>query len=158
MAILNEVGSMWIEKDNATGVHLTFCIDSVDKLTQVGREWAIKWNFCVRVCRLCGGRIAQSVEHSANNAAVQGSSPCMTILLPSLIDSIATTSCCFVPAVASSSSETTTYGDCMPVLVQRAAMRSIQTYDLYLAVLATRCQAMNLRVILTLGCGRVRAW
>ena len=26
------------------------------------------------------GRIAQSVEHSANNAAVQGSSPCMTIL------------------------------------------------------------------------------
>ena len=27
------------------------------------------------------GRIAQSVEHSANNAAVQGSSPCMTILL-----------------------------------------------------------------------------
>ena len=80
MAILNEVGSMWIEKDNATGVHLTCCLDSVDKLTQVGREWAIKWNFCVRVCRLCGGRIAQSVEHSANNAAVQGSSPCMTIL------------------------------------------------------------------------------
>ena len=27
------------------------------------------------------GRIAQSVEHSANNAAVQGSSPCMTNLL-----------------------------------------------------------------------------
>ena len=26
------------------------------------------------------GRIAQSVEHSANNAAVQGSSPCMTIM------------------------------------------------------------------------------
>ena len=30
------------------------------------------------------GRIAQSVEHSANNAAVQGSSPCMTNLLPFL--------------------------------------------------------------------------
>ena len=101
MAILNEFGSMWIEKDNATGVHLTFCIDSVDKLTQVGREWAIKWNFCVRVCRLCGGRIAQSVEHSANNAAVQGSSPCMTILLPPLIDSIAITSSCLIPDVAS---------------------------------------------------------
>ena len=27
------------------------------------------------------GRIAQSVERGANNAAVQGSSPCMTIIL-----------------------------------------------------------------------------
>ena len=97
MAILNEFGSMWIEKDNATGVHLTFCIDSVDKLTKVGR----KWNFCACVCRLCGGRIAQSVEHSANNAAVQGSNPCMTILLPPLIDSIAITSSCLIPDVAS---------------------------------------------------------
>ena len=47
------------------------------------------------------GRIAQSVEHSANNAAVQGSSPCMTILLPPLIDSIAITSSCLIPDVAS---------------------------------------------------------
>ena len=36
---------------------------------------------CRRVVVAIAGRIAQSVEHSANNAAVQGSSPCMTILL-----------------------------------------------------------------------------
>ena len=38
--------------------------------------------WCAWVGRSFAGRIAQSVEHSANNAAVQGSSPCMTILPP----------------------------------------------------------------------------
>ena len=33
-----------------------------------------------RVVVAVAGRIAQSVEHSANIAAVQGSSPCMTII------------------------------------------------------------------------------
>ena len=38
-------------------------------------------HFCVAWVRLpSAGRIAQSVKHSANNADVQGSSPCMTIL------------------------------------------------------------------------------
>ena len=48
------------------------------------RFWRERW-FCMTWVRLpCAGRIAQSVEHSANNAAVQGSSPCMTIL-PSVV-------------------------------------------------------------------------
>ena len=37
-------------------------------------------NVAPRADNLSTGRIAQSVEHSANNAAVQGSSPCMTML------------------------------------------------------------------------------
>ena len=44
-----------------------------------------KCNFlCAWVWRLFAGRIAQSVEHSANNAAVQGSSRCMTSIGSSL--------------------------------------------------------------------------